>query len=207
MENRKVEEKIATLGALFAGDAVQTRNEITQVVMQLGLNARDVDRAIKFVTEQETVNPHSQLQFVIPGDPPVAKRPRASRIRNKTGDTVGIRMHAEDADDQRTMRSEIISRLPAGHVPYAGEVELRLDIFKPMLASWSPYKQLLAELGYIRADRRPDWDNYAKLITDAMRGVIFVDDSLVVIGSVSLGYSRRPRLEVTVSGRSKSITR
>lgn len=202
-----MEKKIIALGNLFADDTEHARAEITQAITQLGLSARDVDRAIKFVTEQEASNPHSQLQFVIPGDPPVAKRPRASRIRNKSGDVVGIRVHAEDADDQRTMRSEIISRLPVDHVPYAGEVELFLDIYKPMLASWSPYKQLLAELGYIRADRRPDWDNYAKLITDAMRGVVFVDDSLVVTGSVSLRYSRRPRLEVTVSGRSKSITR
>ena len=202
-----MEKKIIALGDLFAGDADHVRAEIAQAVTQLGLNARDIERATKFVMEQETNNSHSQLQFTIPGDPPVAKRPRASRIRNKSGDVVGIRVHAEDADDQRTMRSEVIARLPVDHVPYAGEVELFLDIYKPMLASWPPYKQLLAELGYIRADRRPDWDNYAKLITDAMRGVVFVDDSLVVIGSVSLHYSRRPRLEVTVSGRAKSITR
>ena len=202
-----MEKKVTELGKLFDGDADAIEKEIALVSSQLGLTARDLDRAIKFVTEHETSNPHTQLQFTIPGNPPVAKRPRASRIRSKSGDVVGIRMHAEDAGDQRTMRSEILLRLPQDHIPFAGEVELHLDIYRPMLASWPPYKQLLAELGYVRADRKPDWDNHAKLVTDAMRGVVFVDDSLVVLGSVTLRYSQRPRLEVTVSGRARSITR
>lgn len=203
----EMEKKIAEMSQLFNGEPEGIQGEIAQLAERLGLGSRDLDRAIKFITEHETANPLRQLQFVLPGNPPVAKRPRASRMRNKSGDVIGIRMHAEDAKDQRSMRGEILRLLPANHIPFAGEVELYLDIYRPMLASWPPYKQLLAELGYVRADRKPDWDNHAKLVTDAMRGVVFVDDSLVVLGSVTLRYSQRPRLEVTVSGRARSITR
>ena len=202
-----MEDKVIALAALFDGDQDHVRDEISRVAAELGLVARDLERAVRFVAEQEVHNPHLPLRFTIPGDPPVAKRPRASRVRNKEGAVVGIRVHAEDAEDQRTVRAEILRRLPEDHVPFGGEVELSLEIFRPMLASWSPYKRLLAELGYIRADRRPDWDNFAKLVTDAMRGIVFVDDSLVVVGSVTLRYSSRPRTEVTVSGRSRSITK
>lgn len=202
-----MEEKIAELVKMFDGDEGSIKSEITIVAKQLALTERDLERAIKFVTEHETSNSLARLQFTIPGTPPVAKRPRASRIRNKAGSVIGIRMHADDAEDQRTMRSEILRRLPEGHTPFAGEVELSLVVYRPMLASWPPYKQLLAELGYIRADRKPDWDNAAKLVTDAMRGVVFVDDSLVVVGGVTMLYSQRPRLEVTVAGRPRSITR
>ena len=204
-----MDQKINALAeCLFGERQEQGRQEIALAVEQLGLAAKDLDRAFKFVNEQETNNVHRQLRFVIPGNPPVAKRPRSSRIRNRaTGEVVGIRVHAADGEDQRTMRSEILARLPEDHIPFAGEVELTLEIYRPMLASWPPYKQLLAELGYLRADKKPDWDNGAKLVTDAMRGIVFVDDSLVVVGSVFLLYSRRPRLEVTVSGRDKSLTR
>lgn len=204
-----MEESIVALGRLIAGeDTPHTRSEIAKVADQLGLTSKDLGRAVKFVEEQERSNPLCQLQFTVPGDPPVAKRPRASRIRNRdTGAVVGIRVHAADADDQRSMRSEVRLLMPNDHIPFAGEVELHLGVFRPMLSGWAPYKQLLAELGYIRPDRRPDYDNYAKLLTDAMRGVVFVDDSLVVVGDVSLMYSRRPRLEVVVSGRMRSISK
>lgn len=203
-----MDQKIANLAECLYGEhQSRGREEIAQVISQLGLTGKDLDRAFKFVNEQETTNAHRQLRFVIPGNPPISKRPRASRIRNGAGAVVGIRVHAADGDDQRTMRSEILARLSEDHVPFAGEVELTLEIYRPMLASWPPYKQLLAELGYLRADKKPDWDNHAKLVTDAMRGIVFVDDSLVVVGSVVLMYSRRPRLEVTVSGRDKSLTR
>lgn len=181
--------------------------EIEQIASQLALKDADLKRAVKFIQEHESSNLHSTLQFSIPGDPPVSKRPRASRIRGKDGSVVGIRMHAADGDDQRSVRSDIRQALPADHIPFAGEVELYLEVYRPILASWPPYKTLLAELGYIRPDRKPDYDNYAKLFTDAMRGVVFVDDGLVVVGSVALFYSRRPRLDVTVSGRPRSITK
>ena len=200
-------EKIESLASVLYEDAAVGKAEIHRIAEQLGLGKKDIERAVKFVEEHEATNAHTTLQFTVPGDPPVSKRPRASRIRNKTGDVVGIRVHAADADDQRSMRSEVRLLLPEGHIPFAGEVELHLGVYRPMLASWAPYKQMLAELGYVRPDRKPDYDNYAKILTDAMRGVVFIDDSLVVVGNVSLYYSRSPRLEVTVSGRMRSISK
>lgn len=201
-------DDVGLLAEALYGGADGSREALEAAIAAVGnVTGADLRRALKFVVEQEGANAHTQLQFTILGTPPTAKRPRASRMKNKAGEVVGIRMHAADAGDQASIREAVTRRLPAGFVPFAGEVELALEVYRPMLASWSPYKQLLAELGYLRVDRKPDWDNSAKLVTDAMRGVVFVDDSLVVFGSVTMQYSRRPRLEVTVSGRARSITR
>lgn len=201
-------EKLSELAArLYGAEDGAGEAHLARLAAEMGLKPQDLARAARFVEENEAGNAHTTLEFTLPGLTAAAKRPRASRIRNKEGNVVGIRMHAEDAGEQRSMRSEIVHRLPPGHVPFAGEVELHLTIYRPMLASWPPYKQLLAEAGYLRVDKKPDYDNYAKLVTDAMRGVVFVDDSLVVVGNVSLHYSRSPRLEAVVSGRARSLTR
>lgn len=173
-----------------------------------GLKPVDIKRALAFIAENEQDNGHAELKFVVRGDPPISKRPRATRIKNKqTGAVVGVRVFAADAEDQESLRDTVCRQLPSGHIPYAGEVVLTLEIFRPMLASWSPYKRLLAELGYIRPESKPDFDNFTKIIVDSMRGVVFVDDGQVVDAGVSLSYSVSPRLEITVSGRKRRMNK
>ena len=180
---------------------------IAELAGEFNVSLADLKRAENFVSSNEEDNALTSISFSVLGQAPVAKRPRASRIRNGTGETTGIRMHAADGGKQRTLKHDIIATLPADHIPFSGEVELQITVYKPCLASWSNYKQFLAEIGYIRPDRRPDYDNYAKIITDAMREIVFLDDSLVVVGNVSLFYSNRPRVEFVVSGRPKSLTK
>lgn len=156
---------------------------------------RDIKKALAFVNEQELANAHSSITFTVRGEPPSSKRPRAVRVGN------GIRMYAADGGAQLTLKQEIETQFPSEHIPFEGEVELHLAVFKPMLSSWPVYKRILAELGYMRPEVKPDYDNYSKIITDAMRTIVFKDDSQVVVGNVNLYYSNTPRLEVTVSGR------
>ena len=194
--------------ALFGQPTGEVREAILAAVELIGgLKTADLMKATKFVAEHEGDNAHQLMTLVVPGDPPISKRPRASRIRNGSGQVVGIRVHAADADDQRSMRSEITLRIPDGHVPFAGEVELQMAVYRPMLAGWPQYKRLLAELGYVRPESKPDFDNFAKIIVDAMRGVLFVDDGQIVVGNVSLNYSVRPRLEITLSGRPRRMNK
>ncbi len=194
--------------ALYGGESPTSIDVLNKAVLQVGgLKPADIKRAMNFIADNESTNGHSVLRFVVPGDPPVSKRPRSARIKNKAGAVTGIRVFAADADDQRSVKDSIYIQLPKDHVPYAGEVDLCLEIFRPMLASWPPYKCLLAELGYVRAESKPDYDNFCKIITDAMRGIVFVDDGQIVNATVCLSYSVRPRLEVTVSGRPRRMNK
>lgn len=203
-----MQKKIDELGlALFGSET--GRELVAAAVERLGdIKEADLQRAAKFINENEADNGHEVIRFEVLGDPPVSKRPRSARIRNKaTGAVTGIRVFAADAEDQLSLRESIARRLPHGHVPYAGEVDIVLEIFRPMLSGWPSYKRLLAELGYIRAEAKPDFDNFAKIVVDAMRGVVFVDDGQIVNATVALGYSARPRLEVAVSGRKRRMNK
>lgn len=47
---------------------------------------------------------------------------------------------------------------------------------------------------------KPDLDNYIKLVSDAINGVVFADDSQIVAIRASKRYSDVPGIEITVSG-------
>jgi Holliday junction resolvase RusA-like endonuclease len=51
----------------------------------------------------------------------------------------------------------------------------------------------------IWAATRPDWDNYAKAIGDALQGILWVEDSRITDGRVlKLFTSEMPRIEIIV---------
>jgi Holliday junction resolvase RusA-like endonuclease len=62
---------------------------------------------------------------------------------------------------------------------------------------WSAYR---FDLIVYRAERRGDWDNFAKAVADALEGVVFDNDRAIVEAHVRLELDReRPRTDVTVS--------
>ena len=200
-----MEELIKELSNALFGTDIHDATVQNAIQYETKFSEADLKRAIKFINENESNNPHTSISFVVNGEPPASKRPRATNIM-KDGKSAGIRMYAADGGAQTTLKNEIQCQLPAEHIPFEGEVELHLTIFKPML-SWPPYRRMLAELGYLRPEVKPDYDNYSKIITDAMRAIVFKDDSQVVVGNVSLYYSHKPRLEVVVSGRRGRMTK
>ena len=62
--------------------------------------------------------------------------------------------------------------------------------------SWSKKRQAAA-LGAWRTGR-PDYDNLAKLAADALNGIVYKDDSQVVLAGISKVYSNKPQITVTI---------
>ena len=54
----------------------------------------------------------------------------------------------------------------------------------------------LAEIGLIRAPKKPDWDNAGKKYCDMFNYNIWTDDALVIDASVHKYYSILPRVEI-----------
>ena len=52
--------------------------------------------------------------------------------------------------------------------------------------------------GDMRPVKRPDWDNVGKIVTDALNGVAYDDDSQIVSASVEKYYSEEPRTEIKI---------
>lgn len=54
----------------------------------------------------------------------------------------------------------------------------------------------LAELGCIRPITKPDWDNIGKKYSDMYNSNVWLDDALVISGTVNKYYSILPRVEI-----------
>lgn len=85
----------------------------------------------------------------------------------------------------------------AGIATYAEPIALVLRAEFPVPASWSKKKKAAALLGIVRPGK-PDLDNVAKLASDALNHVAFVDDSLIAELRAEKRYSLEPKLVITV---------
>ncbi len=60
-----------------------------------------------------------------------------------------------------------------------GAISLSIVIYKAIPKSFSKKKVILAGAGEISPITRPDFDNYAKLVCDAMNGIFWKDDAQI----------------------------
>ena len=135
----------------------------------------------------------SEVRIVVRGPVVPKGRPRLSTING----------HARAFTPTKTRRYEDLIRLEAGNVmegrpqldgPLA--VHVRMFLQTPKAIANHKVKGPSAEAGVIRPLTKPDCDNGAKVI-DALNGIVWRDDALVVQLLVEKFYSTRPRLELT----------
>jgi Holliday junction resolvase RusA-like endonuclease len=68
---------------------------------------------------------------------------------------------------------------------------------KPKLETLKKYQDLIC--GRVRHTTKPDWDNVGKIISDALNGLAYDDDSQIVSATVEKFYSDNPRVEIEIS--------
>lgn len=90
---------------------------------------------------------------------------------------------------------EQLGRIPN---PVRTPVKLHLAITVAIPASWPKSKQLEALCGNLWPTGKPDWDNTGKLISDALNGILWVDDAQVIDGRVTKAYGFDPQAILTV---------
>lgn len=82
--------------------------------------------------------------------------------------------------------------------PFEQPVEFVMRAVFPVPASWSKRKQQQALVGEIKPGKKPDLDNIAKAWNDALNGVVYRDDSLIVRSVLEKTYGPQPLVVVTV---------
>jgi Holliday junction resolvase RusA-like endonuclease len=83
-------------------------------------------------------------------------------------------------------------------LPLDGPLQVEIKVAVPISPSWSKKRQAAARAGVERPVKKPDWDNFAKVI-DALNLVVWVDDSQIVDGRVRKFYSDKPGMWIRVS--------
>jgi Holliday junction resolvase RusA-like endonuclease len=85
----------------------------------------------------------------------------------------------------------------AGRALLDGPLEVFVEAHMPVAESKPKKWKAAALAGDIRPTKKPDWDNFGKIL-DALNLVVWVDDSQIVEGRVQKFYSDQPRMEIRV---------
>lgn len=135
------------------------------------------------------------IDFTIPGPPKGKERPRVSTRNGKP------RAYTPKgtADYERLVRTSYA--LQCGErAPYPESAPLTALITTafpiPRKASKKIKEQMLRN--EIRPTKKPDADNIAKAVLDALNGVAYADDKQIVFLGVSKIFSEEPYTQVTI---------
>lgn len=140
-----------------------------------------------------------KIEFFVPGAPIGKERPRAARrgagvVMFTPEKTVGYEglvaatAAAALAGGMRIGTSQLLD----------GPLAAMLEMQFPVPASWSKAKRARALAGAEWHTSRPDADNVAKAVLDACNGVVFRDDSQIVMLTATKGFSETPGVRVVI---------
>ena len=131
-----------------------------------------------------------KIQFTIPGTPVAKARPRVTRT--------GHAYTPKKTSDYEKLVQIYAKQAMAGMNPTTEAVRLTVRAFFPIPKSWTKAKKEKALNGDLKHTTKPDFDNVEKAIQDAMNGIVYKDDSQIVLVAGSKEYASEPRVEVTV---------
>lgn len=133
------------------------------------------------------------LAFTVPGDPVGKGRPRFARVGK------GMRAYTPAATKSYEQAVALLARASLGRRgPLQGPLAVRIDAWCPIPASWSRRKHAQALDEHLMPTTKPDIDNVAKAVLDALNEIAFADDAQIVDLTCSKRYGSQPHLEVTV---------
>jgi Holliday junction resolvase RusA-like endonuclease len=133
------------------------------------------------------------IQFTIPGQPVAKGRPKFT----VQGGFAKVYTPKKTADYEALIAG-IATRAMAGRTPSAAPIEVMLELRMEIPTSWTKAKRLAASIGTVRATKKPDADNVLKGVKDACNGIVWVDDSQVVVITVRKLYHAEPCVVIAI---------
>jgi Holliday junction resolvase RusA-like endonuclease len=175
--------------------------EISEEIIRENFSEKEVKKGEAAIVKFEEENPWEALSFVLLGDAVAQQRPRHAKIGSKEKPITVTYDPKKSREFKAEVKRAIFLELPKGFVPANGQVWVQVDVHKAPPKSFSRVKLYMCEKGVLRPEKKPDWDNYGKGVVDALKGVLWSDDSQVIEGAVGKYYSMRPRIEISVCFR------
>lgn len=130
------------------------------------------------------------IEIVLAGEPVGKGRPRFVKA---TGRAFTPEKTVRFEDRLAVVAQEVMAGRPLLDGPLKVVVEAKMQVPKS-----KPQRWITAALtGAIRPVKKPDWDNFGKIL-DALNLVVWTDDAQIVDGRVLKFYSNRPELRVIV---------
>jgi Holliday junction resolvase RusA-like endonuclease len=135
------------------------------------------------------------IAFTVPGKPLGKGRPRFTRAGGGRAFTPQKTVNAE------SLIALFASQAMAGQAPFGQGEPLTCSVVATFAVaeSWAKKKKAAALAGNLFPTGKPDGDNLAKMVGDALNGVAWHDDSQVVEWRIVKRYGEAPELRVEVS--------
>jgi Holliday junction resolvase RusA-like endonuclease len=143
------------------------------------------------------------LEFVVPVEPVAKGRPKFSG----RGGFVKVYTPSATLKHEEVIRGYALQAMKGlGLQPSGRPLYVKIYIFKPIPESWSKTKTQLAIDGEILPTGKPDTDNYAKAVLDALNGTVWVDDCQITDLYIKKRYSEHPHTKVIVTELQKQTS-
>jgi Holliday junction resolvase RusA-like endonuclease len=131
---------------------------------------------------------NKSIFFSIPGNPVGKQRHRTAKNHTYT----------PRKTKEYENKVKLFYRLSCKNKPSVEPIAIYIESFHPVPKSDSKKKKELKLSGKIKCTVKPDADNIAKIICDALNKVAYKDDSQVYFSQIYKSYSIKPRVEVTI---------
>lgn len=148
-----------------------------------------MDKAISPSTE----TPGAFVTIRLPGNPRGKGRPRFGRA----GDFVRVWTDKKTMSYEESLSRAGIEAMRATP-PRLGALSVRIEAAIAIPASWSKKKRSAALAGDLMPTGKPDFDNIAKIVGDALNKIVWKDDAQIINCSFRKFYAESPGLIVSV---------
>ena len=132
------------------------------------------------------------VEFMVLGAPKGKERPRAAKLRDRTI----VYTPKKTKDYEREIATAYRTQCRG---IFSGAVAIEIHAYYEIPKSASRKRVLDMVSDRERPTKKPDGDNIAKAVCDALNGVAYKDDSQVVELTVRKYYSKFPHVQVFIS--------
>lgn len=145
-------------------------------------------------------NKFKKIDLVYYGDTLSARRPKSTIIAGN----VSVYDDPRDKSYKMEFLEQVQQQLGKDFSIIEGEIHMTISSYRPILKSLNKFKKILAEMKLLRPTTKPDTDNIAKLVMDAMNKKLYLDDSQISDLRVKKYFGLKPRVEVKIRYREKA---
>ena len=135
------------------------------------------------------------FELTVPGKP-VTRQRVAFMVKGRPTVAVDSKSRAYERDVRVLAQLEMAR---TGRKLFSEATEVWITAYLPIPKSWSKKKQDGALAGTVFPTSRPDGDNLVKAATDALKGIVWTDDAILVDWHIRKRYAATPRLEMVVA--------
>ncbi len=135
------------------------------------------------------------IEFTVPGKPFAKQRARVVRIRGQFPHAFTPK---ETVAYENLIKLTFAGAVGGSFQPHDGPVLLTIRAYFPLPKSKPKWLQERVMWDRVHVLTRPDWDNVGKIVSDALNGIAYRDDSQITEATVFKIYSACPELRITL---------